>query len=217
MTLQIIFKNEFFVAIDKPSAMLSVPSRLGRADPRPVAGIMLQEQLKTQVYPLHRLDEDTSGLLIFALTSEASKVGNQWFERHEIQKTYAAISIPAKPDQLGRWGKEQLWQCLLVRGKKRAFEATHGKPSITKARLVGHTSEGRSIWQLQPITGRAHQLRYEMARHGFPIDGDVLYGSSSKPRSDSGIDLRAYCLDFRLCRDRSRFRLPDDIIVGAFD
>lgn len=217
MTPKIVFRNEFFVALDKPAAMLSVPSRLGRADPRPVAGILLQEHLGTQVYPLHRLDEGTSGLLLFALTSEASKVGNRWFEDHEILKTYEAISVPVGSDELTKWQEEHTWHSLLVRGKKRAFEAAHGKPSVTKARLVNQTSDGRSRWKLQPITGRSHQLRYEMARHGFPIDGDVLYGSSSKARTAQGLDLRAYTLDFRSCRDRSRFKLPDDIILNAFD
>lgn len=213
MSPNVIFKNPHFVVIDKPVATLSVPSRLGRKDPRPVAGILLQEFLGTQIYPLHRLDEDTSGLLIFALNAAASRAGNQWFESHEIVKTYEALSISIDPSDMPQWRNEQTWECKLMRGKKRAYEANFGKPSVTKAQFMGHSKSNRSVWQLIPITGRSHQLRYEMARHGFPIDGDQLYGSKVAAGSAPGIDLRAFKLDFKNCSNRSAFDLPDELRV----
>jgi len=216
MSLTIAFENSHFVIIDKPVAMLSVPSRLGKEDPRPVAGILLQDSLKRQIYPVHRLDEDVSGLLMFALTAEAAKAGNAWFEKHEAIKTYEAISIHINPQDLPRWQSDQTWESRLMRGKKRAYEASFGKPSKTTACVIGSTAEGRSVWRLQPLTGRSHQLRYEMARHGFPIDGDELYGSTAKGLSSPGIDLRAIRLQFELCANREKFGLPPIIELEGF-
>ena len=213
MNLAIVFKNLHFVVIDKPAAVLSVPSRMGRSDPRPVAGISLQEQLGCRIFPVHRLDEDTSGLLIFALSTEASRAGNLWFENHEIIKTYEALSIPLALQNVQRWSTEHTWENRLMRGKKRAYEAAYGKPSVTKARCVTASSENKSVWHLQPITGRSHQLRYEMARHGFPIAGDTLYGSKQKPDGEQGIDLRAFKLDLTNCKSRNDFQLPDIISI----
>lgn len=217
MSPNIMFKNQHFVIVDKPVATLSVPSRLGRQDPRPVVGIILQEFLGVQVYPLHRLDEDTSGLLMFGLTAAASRAGNQWFEGHQILKTYEALSRPLDPADENLWQVEQKWECKLMRGKRRAYEASFGKPSVTVAQFTGHSQSGRSVWQLNPITGRSHQLRYEMARHGFPIDGDHLYGSEVVAKSIPGIDLRAFKLDFKNCSDRSDFDLPDQLLIAGLN
>jgi tRNA pseudouridine32 synthase/23S rRNA pseudouridine746 synthase len=215
MQLAIIFKNQHFVVIDKPTGILSVPSRTGRSDPRPVAGILLQDQLGSQIYPVHRLDEDTSGLLMFAMSQEASRAGNLWFESHEIIKTYEALSIPLTLEDFQRWSTENTWEIKLMRGKRRAYEANYGKESITKARCVSASSANKSVWHLKPITGRSHQLRYEMARHGFPIAGDFLYGSAQKADHDRGIDLRAFKLDLTQCRSRSDFNLPEVIGIGG--
>lgn len=215
MNITIVFHNPHFVVIDKAAATLSVPSRMGQHDPRPVAGIILQEQLGCRVFPVHRLDEDTSGLLMFALNPEASRAGNLWFENHEIIKTYEALSIPLALQDFQRWSTESTWENRLMRGKKRTYEAAHGKPSITKARCVAASSENKSVWHLQPITGRSHQLRYEMARHGFPIAGDTLYGSEQKSDGEQGIDLRAFKLDLTACKSRNDFQLPEIIILGG--
>ena len=215
MNLAIVFKNLHFVVIDKPAAVLCVPSRMGRCDPRPVAGIRLQEQLGCRIFPVHRLDEDTSGLLMFALSPDASRAANLWFENHEIIKTYEALSIPLALQDIQRWSTEHTWHNRLMRGKKRAYEAIHGKPSITKARCVVSSSGNKSVWHLLPITGRSHQLRYEMARHGFPIAGDTLYGSQQKSDVEQGIDLRAFKLDLTNCKSRNDFQLPEIISIGG--
>lgn len=121
------------------------------------------------------------------------------------------------------------WTCRLERGKKRAFVADHGKPSKTLARRVaaiaggpggGHPSAGQpgagrpnlAQWELVPVTGRPHQLRFEMARHGCPIFGDVLYGGATAGRPD-WIALRAVELDLRAVKDR--LGLPDIVRVSG--
>ena len=102
-----------------------------------------------------------------------------------------------------------------MRGKRRAYEASFGKPAVTKSHWTGHSKQGRSVWSLIPVTGRSHQLRYEMARHGFPIDGDSLYGSQTTALMAPGIDLRAFKLNFSNCSDKDPFELPDELVVAG--
>lgn len=215
--LKILFQNDHFCAVDKPAEWLSVPSRTGDKDPRPVVGKQLEKDLGRQVWPCHRLDEDVSGILLFALNSKAHKAANQWFEQHTISKTYAALSAHSEtlppPDTI------QDWQCRLMRGKRRAYEAEFGKDSHTLAWVVGahpHASYNYGLWHLQPLTGRSHQLRYEMSRHSWPIIGDILYGST-EAYWNPGIALRAVKLDFSRIKNREEFDLPTSIEIKAFD
>jgi 23S rRNA-/tRNA-specific pseudouridylate synthase len=137
--LQIIFKNSNFVAIFKPSKTLSVPSRLGVNDPRPVVGIQLQELLGQTIFPVHRLDEDVSGILLFALTPDAHKIACSWFECHAVRKTYEAITPSLTELDQRLFSEPQTWECMIVRGKRRSFEAAHGKPSKTIVRFIEST------------------------------------------------------------------------------
>ena len=101
------------------------------------------------------------------------------------------------------------WKSQLLRGKKRAYESPHGDWSETLANLeMSATTPPCWVWQLQPLTGRSHQLRYEMSRHGFPIWGDHLYGSSvSGP--ENHIALRAVSLNLSSVPAAERCGLPE--------
>jgi tRNA pseudouridine32 synthase/23S rRNA pseudouridine746 synthase len=214
MHIPLVLKNSHFVVVNKPAGTLSVPSRMGKADPRPVAGMLLQEQIGQRLFPIHRLDEEVSGILMFALTETAHKVANRWFELHEIVKTYEATSLTPKDEIISPSAEAILWECQLMRGKKRAYEAKYGKKSLTKAKLIICQND-TSIWHLQPLTGRSHQLRYEMAKHGFPIDGDTLYGSNRPGPTSGGICLRAVKLDFTQASGYKDFELPASISLES--
>jgi tRNA pseudouridine32 synthase/23S rRNA pseudouridine746 synthase len=220
MQLTVVFKNTHFVIIDKPAGTLSVPSRMGKDDPRPVIGIKLQNQLGVRIFPVHRLDEEVSGLLMFALTPAAHKAANHWFEHHEVIKTYEACSVIPSGEIKSAIGDLNIWESLLMRGKKRAYEAKFGKKALTKSKLMICQND-MSIWHLQPLTGRSHQLRYEMAKHNFPINGDILYGSRRPGPTAGGIALRAINLDFTAASGHLDFDLPKSInlnsIVAASD
>ncbi len=203
----IVFQNQNFIAVDKPAGHLSVPSRLGAQDKRPCLGILLQEHLKTQIYPVHRLDLEVSGLLLFALTVDAQRVSNRWFEKHVVRKTYSAWTEGQAPAS----GFQTEWKNLLLRGKKRSYESPHGQEAITQARFLGAGEfQGRSLleWRLNPITGRSHQLRVHLSSHGFPIAGDTLYGAQSMPEME-GIALRSCELDLTAVPPQERLGLPE--------
>lgn len=205
--IQKIFENEHVVAVLKPHGCLSTPAR-DSADPRPCLGRDLQSQLGIQIFPIHRLDFEVGGLILFAKTREAHRVMQKWFEDSVVQKTYQALSQPGSDSSsFADWLE---WKSKLVKGKRRTFEAPYGKDSFTKARLKS-THESFWLWELIPLTGRPHQLRFEMSKHGFPIVGDKLYGGTeSKP---SWIGLRACVLDFSKVACDQRFGLPDRFVT----
>jgi len=206
-----IFENRDFVIVDKPSGWLSVPSRLGKKDLRPVLGKHLEQQLKCKIWPVHRLDFEVSGLIIFAKSVEGHKVANQWFETHEVVKTYEAWTRDSADFlDLGVW---QLWESQIQRGKKRSFEAPHGKLAKTNAKLVERTLINNipiAIWNLQPLTGRSHQLRFELFKRHRPIIGDVLYGNTDL-LAEGQMALRCFELDFSKCANYRNFELYEKI------
>lgn len=224
--IQIIFENEHFVFCDKESGILTTPSRFEEKDSRGCLGVELQSQLGLQIYPIHRLDFEVSGLVMFAKNPEAHRRGNHWFEHKHLHKSYRALTSaqnfshipeqipnPRSPIQL-QTEKHFEWRSKILRGKRRSYESPQGKPSLTIADFMGMNEQGWLCWNLKPITGRSHQLRFDLSRHGFPILGDTLYGSKEKWGAHS-IALRAYQIDFSNVQDRMRWALPEIIEISC--
>lgn len=209
-----VFENEFFIVVDKAPMVLSVPSRLGAKDERPCLGHILETDLKCQIFPCHRLDFEVQGLIMYAKTALAHKAANAWFENKIIFKTYVALTskenIPSE-----KINSEFIWYSNLLRGKKRTYESPQGKKSETRGKLIGIDGAGNYIWHLNPITGRSHQLRYELYHHGCPIIGDELYNSKENFLS-GGIALKAFEINFINILDRSKFNLPEKINISSF-
>lgn len=199
-----VFENENLFVADKPSAVLTVPAR-AQDDPRICLGRDLQTQLAIQIFPVHRLDFEVSGLVIFAKNARAHTVAQRWFEEAEVDKLYQAVSRRGTGLPPTDW---QDWRSRLVRGKRRSFVAPHGKPSHTRARVVRH-DEDTWQWELLAVTGRPHQLRVEMYQHGHPILGDTLY--SGEAATPGKIALRAVSLNFARIPDR--LGLPETLQV----
>jgi len=227
MKLEVVFENEHFVFLDKEAMVLTTPSREGKADSRPCLGLELQKQQGRRIFPVHRLDFEVSGIVMFAKNSEAHAQANGWFEYKQVFKTYEALSEdqnfehippqiqnPRKMFELTT-GEKFLWKSRLLRGKKRAYEHATGKLSETEALYLGRDkTNGFHRWELHPLTGRPHQLRYELSRHGFPIVGDELYGSR-KAFTKPGIALRAVKIDFSKTPQAKSFGLPANLHVSS--
>jgi tRNA pseudouridine32 synthase/23S rRNA pseudouridine746 synthase len=200
----LVYENSHVVVVDKPAGWLSVPSRIGAKDERFCLGRVLEQQLELRLWPVHRLDAEVSGLLMFAKSAAAHRLLGAGFEHHQIHKTYLAWSTGRLPPD-AKLGVAQRWQCRLLRGKKRAYLHAAGKESVTMATPLLCES-GQTLWRLCPLTGRPHQLRVELARRDCPIVGDSLYGSTAT--WGCGIALRAIELDLADLVGRAELELP---------
>lgn len=177
--LSILYEDPTIVVVNKPSGMLAVPGK----DPLP----SVQEEIR-QRYPhargpliVHRLDMDTSGLMVLALTEEAYHHLQNQFLRHEVQKRYVALLESTMP--IGRKGRIDLPICPDITDRPRQMvNYEYGKRSITEYEVVDNI-EGHALLHLWPHTGRTHQLRVHMAHNlglGSPIVGDRLYGHAGR-------------------------------------
>jgi tRNA pseudouridine32 synthase/23S rRNA pseudouridine746 synthase len=234
MKFNIVFQNENFVVLDKPAMVLTTPSREGARDERECLGLALQTEMGEQIYPVHRLDFEVSGIVMFARNVKAHATANGWFENKTVFKVYQAFTSAQNFDHIPAnvkndrqilspvVGKKFLWKSRLLRGKRRAYEHATGKPSETEAIYLGPAADSEDglqatadwhRWELHPLTGRPHQLRYELSSHGFPIVGDELYGSKTKFTSP-GIALRAIKIDLAKTPQATALGLPPSLEVA---
>lgn len=217
--IKIIFENENIVAADKPGGWLSVPSQWGEEDPRPVLSLELPKQLGLSLLPVHRLDLDVTGIILFAKNTHAHQSANRWFEARSITKIYEAWTEGDAPTDL-KQGQLVEWSSTLHRGKKRSFVSPHGKLAVTRAHWMGSVDNSTvgpaQRWLLEPLTGRPHQLRVELSRHGFPILGDKLYGAQ-KEFLPNIMALRAVKLDFSEEPQARALGLPKEIVAPGIE
>lgn len=180
--LKIVYEDDAICVVDKPAGMLSVP---GKDNVESVESIMRQRWHQYDGNPImvHRLDRDTSGLMVVARTLEAYHSLQQQFARRLAAKRYEAvldgvpatqegtISLPLMPDITDR--------------PRQRVDMEHGKPSVTTYRVVSTQNHRTLVW-LFPHTGRTHQLRVHCAHPlglATPILGDPLYGrGTAAPR-----------------------------------
>jgi tRNA pseudouridine32 synthase/23S rRNA pseudouridine746 synthase len=178
-TLRILFEDESLIVVEKTSGMPSVPGLDGRNS--------LQELLTSQsneIHAVHRLDMDTSGVMVFAKTSEAAVNLRRQFEEHTIRKTYMA-RVSADTDIPSKTGKGTIDLPLSPDYDERPrqkIDFRQGKPAYTEYEIIRNHEDGTADLLLYPHTGRTHQLRVHCAHHlglGRPIVGDLLYGGHS--------------------------------------
>jgi tRNA pseudouridine32 synthase/23S rRNA pseudouridine746 synthase/23S rRNA pseudouridine955/2504/2580 synthase len=157
------------VAVDKPAGLLVIPGREGGG---PCARELLAEQLGTRVWVCHRLDRDTSGVLVLATTAEAHRAASMAFEAGEVRKRYVALVE-------GRVEHPLDLDVALTgarRGRMRpVYPGEAGKPSRTRVRprqVFAHAS----LVECEPLTGRQHQIRVHLKHAGHPLLFDHQYG-----------------------------------------
>lgn len=177
--LRIIYKDSEMAVVDKPAGLLSVPGK----DDEPSVQEAMQQMFPQATGPLivHRLDMDTSGLMLIALTEKKYHELQTLFLQRRIHKTYHAllerempvgqegdISLPLRPDFDDR--------------PRQMVDPKHGKSAQTHYRVL-ENRDGHALLELRPITGRTHQLRVHCAHPlglDNPIIGDRLYGKTAE-------------------------------------
>jgi tRNA pseudouridine65 synthase len=162
-SLPILFQDEWLVAIDKPAGYLVHPAE----DPRPddlVAMKILRDQLEKTIHVIHRLDQPTSGVVLFALDKYPAKKLRQAFEKRRVEKSYLAVvqGHPICPS----------WECEIP---LRKTKDTPEKAAKTTFQVLDRLPGELSVIEARPHTGRFHQIRRHLVHGGHPIVGDFRY------------------------------------------
>lgn len=169
--LRLVHHDQALAVAEKPAGLLSVP---GRGEDRADCLIARLRAVFPDVLLVHRLDLDTSGVMVFALTRAAQADLGRQFEARTVHKVYVArLAGRLEPDE----GRVDL--PLIVDWPNRPRQHVNretGRPAQTDWRVVSRT-EGETRVKLMPLTGRSHQLRVHMAETGHPILGDTLYAT----------------------------------------
>lgn len=180
----VIYEDPLLVAIDKPSGMPSVPGLDGR-----ISAYEFLCNTHTALHVIHRLDMDTSGILLFAKTAEAAVYLQRQFEEHSVQKTYhARLSASAYGKELKAGDKGEIYLPLSPDYDERPRQKVdhgQGKAALTRYEVISVAEDGTTDIIFHPQTGRTHQLRVHAAHTlglGRPIVGDMLYGGSPSIR-----------------------------------
>lgn len=169
----IIHRDSRLLVLDKPSGLLSVPGR--GPDLQDCLSARVQRAFPTALV-VHRLDRDTSGLMLMALDAEAQRHASGQFERREVRKTYECVVCGKPATDAG------LIDLPIARDPARPpryrIDHDHGRPSQTRWRVIdggGAATAGTTRLEVEPLTGRSHQIRLHLATLGHPILGDPLY------------------------------------------
>ena len=202
--LPIVYCDEAMIVLDKPSGLLSVPGR--GPDNHDSLSVRVQAQFPDALI-VHRLDIGTSGLLLMARGIEAQRTLSLHFAERRTHKRYVAIvqgELPLLPD----WST--IDAPLIVDWPNRPrSKVDHpiGKPSVTHWRRLGRPAacagraddffrpaQPHSVLDLEPVTGRSHQLRVHLLSIGHPIAGDTLCGAAANQAMATRLLLHAYAL-----------------------
>jgi tRNA pseudouridine32 synthase/23S rRNA pseudouridine746 synthase len=171
--LDILYQDDLLIVANKPAGLLSVPGKLeGRED----CLVTRLQAAHWDTLLVHRLDCDTSGVMIFARTKQAQGFLGQEFEKRRAKKTYFArvagemaedsghVDLPLGADWPNR--------------PRQMVSHEHGRPAQTDWQVIGR-APGETRVRLSPLTGRSHQLRVHMLALGHPILGDPIYATGA--------------------------------------
>lgn len=205
--IRILYQDADLLVINKPSGLLSAP---GRGDDKQDCALSRCRMKNPEALLVHRLDMDTSGVMVLARNAASHRFLSQQFERRQVRKGYRAwaagiveedngeIDLPLMPDWPNR--------------PKQKVDGENGKPSLTRWQVL----ERRlctTFLELTPETGRTHQLRVHCEAMGHPILGDRLYGTTESYERAERLQLHAHMLAFThpVTAERLKFLSPDDL------
>lgn len=181
--LPVLYEDSWLVAVDKSAGLLAVPT--DRGERRTALSLMddylRQKDSRQRALPVHRLDRDTSGILLFAKDRAVqAKLRGEWDERALLRGYQAVVEGSPRP------GEGVIDRALDDRGKGRSHLSADGRPARTRYRTLARGAD-YSLVELALETGRKNQIRAHLASLGCPVAGDGKYGAATDP-------LRRLCL-----------------------
>lgn len=198
-TISVLYEHEDFLVCDKPAGLAFHTE----GNDEKIEGFvsLLRKQLSTQsLYPVHRLDRVTSGLMLVAKNENANRALSQLFQERAVKKVYLAVSDKRPKKKQGLISGDM----QKARGGSYKLCRTHGNPAITRFHAA-NIDGGWAFW-LMPETGKTHQLRVACKSLGSPIIGDSRYGGSEAERCF----LHAYQLSFHYAGQEHCISAPPD-------
>jgi 23S rRNA pseudouridine1911/1915/1917 synthase len=233
IALDVIHEDDDLIVINKPAGMVVHPAP-GNPDATLVNALIAHcgaslSGIGGELRPgiVHRLDKDTSGLIVAAKNDAAHRTLSAAFAAHDIERAYQAVvwGVPARAhgDIAGNIGRHP------VDRKRMAIVKRGGKPALTHYKVMRRFGRGASLVECRLATGRTHQIRVHLAALGHPVIGDPVYGRSTparqaalEPLSRAAVKdfrrqaLHAYLLGFLHPRTGEKLRweakLPQDMI-----
>lgn len=219
--IEILFEDEYFLAAVKPSGL---PSQATVDKSRPDFFTTLKKQLQAErgkdfyLALHHRLDRDTSGVMIFAKNKLANEPLADLFKKHQIQKTYLCLARKKKKLEEKWIVENHLLEKRDAKTKKMKMVSVKsgGDKALTHFQTLKIFDKGVLI-QAQPRTGRMHQIRVHLAENGMGIFGDDLYDSPPAPKAER-LMLHAFALDFvhPLTQEKIHLEAPMPEAMTAF-
>lgn len=179
--LPILFEDDDLIVVNKPAGLLTVP--LERKPNAPSVYSELVQYLrafgKRRPFVVHRIDQDTSGLVVFAKSERAQAAVRAQFKRREPTRVYLAVVYGLPAPAAGTWRDRIAWD---ERARiQKAVRGRGGDEAITEYR-VRRSSRGVSLLELHLVTGRRNQIRLQARLHGHPLVGERRYSDDVQPK-----------------------------------
>lgn len=188
----ILYQDDDFIVLNKPANLLSVPGR--GPEKQDCLSARVQAEFPSALI-VHRLDYDTSGIIIMALNKPAQSNISRLFQEREINKMYTAIVYGHPKDDSG--SVDLPMRCDYERRPLQIIDHEQGKQALTHWKVLQRYDNNTSRIELKPHTGRSHQLRLHMYSLGYPILGDNLYGTIETHAMSDRLLLHATQLSFK--------------------
>jgi tRNA pseudouridine32 synthase / 23S rRNA pseudouridine746 synthase len=188
----ILHIDDAFIVINKPSGLLSVP---GRGPEKADCAAGRVQQAFPDALTVHRLDMETSGLMLFARGVESQRALSRAFESRQIEKRYVAVVDGLMENDSGEIDLPLI--CDWPNRPRQIVDHAVGKPSLTRYRVLSRDETAKTTRvELSPVTGRSHQLRVHLASIGHCILGDSLYATPGAHDASTRLLLHATFLRF---------------------
>ena len=199
--IELVHVDSRLLLLNKPAGLMAVP---GRGEDKQDSLSRRVQQLYPDALIVHRLDMATSGLMLMARGLEAQRALSKLFETRQVYKRYVAVVDGDLSPEAPKTPNAQAWELIDLpialdwpNRPLRIIESSHGKPSQTRWRVASFDPATNSTRvELEPLTGRSHQLRVHLKALGHPILGDMLYAPAEVSAKAPRLMLHASAIGF---------------------